>query len=362
MPIRQTLIVFAAAIACATPPASAREIVITAVGDIMLAGSGTATYARLGYDYPFAATTAELKNGDIVIGNLEAPISRHGREDTGKKFRYRSMAPTAAALRNAGFSIVTLANNHTMDFGDQGLKETLEHLDLAGIGHAGAGATLDTARRASIVSVKGVKVAVLAYSFTYPASFYATADRPGTAPGAPGYYRRDIARAREQADYVVVAMHWGAENTTVPKPYQVAVAHRAIDAGADVVLGHHPHVLQGIECYKQGVIFYSLGNYAFGTLSKSADRSVIARITLDHGVREIELLPLNVRNSEVRYQPKPLGGERGQGVIDRLNRISREMGTAIVGNRGRFLVRMTTGAGGLAQREEDGDAQTVRGD
>jgi poly-gamma-glutamate capsule biosynthesis protein CapA/YwtB (metallophosphatase superfamily) len=343
MRFRGKLIICAIAVAISVHPAIAREIVINAVGDIMLSGSGTTACKRLGYDYPFAATTGELKKGDIAIGNLESPIARGGREFIDKKFRYRSAPQAAAALKNAGFSIVTLANNHMMDFGASALAETLLHLDRAGIGSTGAGASLAEARKCVIFAVGGMKVAFLAYSLTLPDDFYATADRAGTVPGLERYYRQDIAEARKVADYVLVSYHWGTESTAMPRPYQVTAAHRAIDAGADVVIGHHPHVLQGIERYKNGVIFYSLGNFAFGTTSRSSDRSVIARITMENGVKGVELLPLNVLNRDVHYQPRLLSGRKGQEVIDHLARISRKWNTTMISANGHYLVEMGSG-------------------
>jgi poly-gamma-glutamate capsule biosynthesis protein CapA/YwtB (metallophosphatase superfamily) len=317
----------------------ARGIVINAVGDIMLAGSVTSTLKKRGYDYPFAATAAELRNGDISIGNLESPIAGGGTEFTDKKYRFRSAPQSAPALKNAGFSVVTLANNHMMDFGASAMEETRQHLGRAGVGFAGAGKTLAEARRASIINVRGIRVAFLAYSLTLPDDFFSTAKRPGTAPGFYRFYRDDITAARKEADYVVVSFHWGAESASLPKPYQITVAHRAIDAGADVVIGHHPHVLQGIERYKNGIVFYSLGNFAFGSSSRYSDRSVIARITLENGVKGVELVPLNVLNREVHFQPRVLSGKKGQKVIDHLNRISARWNTAVTATDGRFMVR-----------------------
>jgi poly-gamma-glutamate synthesis protein (capsule biosynthesis protein) len=339
----KVFIICASAVAISASPASAREIVINAVGDIMLAGSGAATCKRLGYDYAFAATKEVLKQGDITIGNLESPIALNGNAFTKKKFHYRSAPQTATALKNAGFSIVTLANNHMMDFGASSLEETRRHLERAGVGYTGAGASINAARKMAAITVRGIKVAFLAYSLTFPDDFYATADRPGTAPGFYAFYRDDIAAARKISNYVVVSFHWGTENSAVPKPYQVTAAHHAIDAGADVVIGHHPHVLQGIERYKNGVILYSLGNFAFGTASKTAKRSVIARIILESGVKGVELVPLNVHNREVHYQPRVLTGKEGQAVIDHLARISGKWNTSISATGGRYLVEMGSG-------------------
>lgn len=323
------------------PDASAREIILNAVGDIMLADKGTGTYARKGYDYPFASLTSELKSGDIAIGNLEAPITRHGKEFTGKKFRFRVNPAAAKALRKAGFSVLTLANNHMMDYGEVGLEETLRHLDNVGILHAGAGSNLAAARKPAFMLIGDKSIAFLAYSRTFPSEFYAGHDRAGTAPGVDSQYVEDISRAKSVADYVIVSFHWGAEKATIPRLYQVDVAHRAIDAGADVVIGHHPHVLQGIERYKNGIIFYSLGNFAFGSMSSTSDVSAIARVTLDDGIKEVEVIPLNVCNREIKFQPRVLNGKGALSVMNHLNQLSKQFGTKINPAGRRFIVVRT---------------------
>ena len=334
------------------PPTSAfaGKVIINAVGDIMLAGRGNAIFERLGYDHPFAATFSTLANGDIAVGNLEAPITCAGVEFRNKKFRFKTNPQAAQALKRAGFSILTLANNHMMDFGNTGLRETLHHLDLQGIAHSGAGDSLAMARRETLFNRNGKKIAFLAYSLTYPEEYFAAPSRAGTAPGYPPYVLRDIARAKAVADYVVVSFHWGTEKALVPKTYQVRTAHLAVDAGADLVLGHHPHVLQGIERYRNGVIFYSLGNFAFASQSNSSDRSIIARITLDDGVKEVEVIPLNVLNSDVHFQPQILNGKTGREVINRLNRLSGPLATVITDQQGRYLVDMGQDRQSLARR------------
>ena len=338
--LRQLALLTCLCLCALSLPARGDEIVLNAVGDIMLAGSGTPTYARLGYDYPFAATRRHLQNGDLAIGNLETPLTSRGDEFRDKQFRFRADPAAAIALRQAGFTVLTLANNHMLDYGPAGLQDTIDLLDRHGILHAGAGETLEAARRAVTITVKGKRLAFLAYSLTFPEEFYATISRPGTAPGYTPFFADDIAKARQMADYVIVSFHWGTERAERPHSRQIAAAHQAIDAGADVVLGHHPHVLQGIERYKGSVILYSLGNYAFGSLSPSSRQSVIARITLGEGVREVEFIPLNVLNSTVRFQPRIMEAGRGDAVIANLNRISAHLGTTIVTSDGRHLLDM----------------------
>ncbi|ACM19551.1 poly-gamma-glutamate capsule biosynthesis protein, putative [Geotalea daltonii FRC-32] len=332
--------------------AIAGQVVINAVGDIMLAGKGGAALERMGYDYPFAATVAALKAGDLAMGNLETPITSGGLEFKDKSYRFKAVPQAAAALKRAGFRVLTMANNHMLDYGTDGLLDTIYHLDKQGIKHSGAGKSLTEARREAIIDCNGNRIAFLSYSLTYPAEFFATGMRAGTAPGYPSYYEKDISRIRANADYVIVSFHWGKEGAATPKRYQVSTARRAVEAGADLVIGHHPHVLQGIESYRNGLIFYSLGNFAFGSLSRNSDRSIIARITLDRGIKEAELIPINVLNHEVRFQPAILKGKRGKDVIERIRAISSPMGTTIRDENGRYLIDLQQTGQTLAERRE----------
>lgn len=318
--------------------AAAEPLVITAVGDIMLSGSGEKIYREYGYDYPFAATRAILQQGDILIGNLESPLASRGIEFKKKKFRFKADPRAALALRNAGFTHLSLANNHILDFGGEGLKETLAALDVNAIIYAGAGQNLAAARTAATTELKGVKVAFLSYSLTYPEEFFATAENAGTAPGYIPLVTTDIAKAKQVADCVIVSFHWGGEGLDKPKPYQVTAAHKAVDAGADIVIGHHPHVLQGVERYNNGVIFYSLGNFAFGSYSKSSALSMIARITFAAGVREVEIIPLNVLNSQVKFQPQPLSGAAVDKAAIKIDRLSSGLKSYLSAVNGRYLV------------------------
>jgi len=322
--------------------ASAEPVTINAVGDIMLGGSGEKTFRRRGYDYPFAATAAALGKGDIVIGNLEAPIAMAGEEFTAKKFRFRLSPQGGSGPQECRLHPPDPGKQSYPRYGAEGLRQTLESLAAQGLAFSGAGPDLAAARKVWFTEVRGVRLALLSYSLVYPAEFFAGNGKAGTAPGYEPFFTADIREAKKAADYVIVSFHWGGEGLDTPKPYQKAAGHRAIDAGADIVIGHHPHVLQGVEYYRSGVIFYSLGNFAFGSMSSKADRSIIARITLDNGIKEIEIIPLNVLNREVRFQPRILTGPRAAAVTDHLNRLSREMGTLISTSDGRYLLERDT--------------------
>jgi len=317
---------------------SAEPIVIQAVGDIMLAGGGEHIYQKNGYDYPFDATRKTLLQGDMVIGNLESPITSSGVEFIEKKFRFKADLKAALALKNAGFTHLSLANNHILDYGEDGLRQTLAALDTNSLIYSGAGMNLASARKAKIVAIHGVKIAFLSYSLTHPKEFFAGAKTAGTAPGYPRIFTADIKLAKKNADCVVVSFHWGEEGFEKPKPYQITSAHKAIDAGADIIIGHHPHVLQGVERYNNGIIFYSLGNFAFGSNSKSSNLSMIARITFDGGVKEVEIIPLNVLNAQVRFQPRILKGTAAEEAAKKIDLLSSGLKSYLSVAEGRYLV------------------------
>jgi poly-gamma-glutamate synthesis protein (capsule biosynthesis protein) len=321
-----------------TRPVQAEEIIINAVGDIMLAGRWAATIRKNGYDAPFRKVAAELKTGDVTIANLESPIARGGKEFTGKKFRFRAEPELAGALKKSGINLVTLANNHTMDFGGQALVETIRNLESVGIARIGAGETLTEARKMALFTIKGKKFAFLGYSLTQPVEFFAGRNRPGTAPGFDKIYVEDISRARQEADYVIVSFHWGTEGGSEIQPYQRRIAHTAIDAGADVIIGHHPHVLRGIERYKAGIVFYSLGNFAFASKGKSADAGLMVRLRFSEGKREAELLPLDILHRRVGFQPQRVSGKTAAGIIEQLNTLSNPLKSQIQSRDGRYVV------------------------
>jgi len=306
-------------------------LIFCAVGDVMLGGTARPELEKYGYDYPFEKTKNIFGMSDIVFANLEGPLSNRGESVIEKKYKFRSPPEKVApALRLAGINIVSLANNHTMDYGEQGLVDTMTALEANGIAYAGAGRNLFQARKPAIVKVKNTRISLLAYSLTFPEEFWAKKSVAGTAFGHESYIKYDVEQAKKNSDLVIVSFHWGRESTTELRPYQISLGHTAIDAGATVVLGHHPHILQAVERYKKGVILYSLGNYVFGSYSQKAKRSAIAKfIFTDNQLTALQLLPINVNNSEVVFQPRLLAQEAAKKVVQQLNELSAQRGTEI---------------------------------
>ncbi len=303
---------------------------LIAVGDVMIGGHVKEFTDQFGFGYPFEITRVILAGADLTFCNLEGPLSTKGIKEENKEFAFRTNPKAAEGLANAGFDVVSLANNHIMDYGQDALFETIAHLEKNNIKGIGAGKDLSSSRKPALFEVNGVTIAFLAYAFTFPLHFYAEPDKPGSAPGVSEFIERDIKKAKKKNDIVIVSFHWGAELMTEPKEYQIKIGHSAIDWGATIVLGHHPHILQGIELYNNGLIAYSLGNFALGSYSKNVKDGMILSIRFNKaGVSEAKIIPISVYNIDVLFQPKVLKGDEAKRVIDNLKEISRIFNTEI---------------------------------
>ena len=318
-------------IAPPSPPNT--TVTLTAVGDIMLGGKAAPVLAQQGYMYPFAATAHLLHASDLALGNLETALTQSSQPWIAKKYQFRNPpTPVATALKQAGIDIVSLANNHSMDYGPQGLLDTIAALRQQRIHYHGAGMNLAAARQPVIITLaNGQTIGFLAYSNTFPKEFWADDNRPGTAFGHAEHVRADVqALVQQNIDIIVVSFHWGREKTTELRAYQPMLAHTAIDAGADAVIGHHPHVVQAVEQYKSGVILYSLGNYTFTTYSPNVHSAIIAQLAFEHGrFSSLRLTPLNINNFDVQLQPQILSPTAAAEFYQQLQRLSLQQNTAL---------------------------------
>ena len=305
------------------------EVTLSFVGDILLAASVEKLMREHGWDYPYADALSYLSDADLTAGNLENPITRRGTPAEDKQYVFKGAPESLPALRDAGFDIVGLANNHTLDMGVVGLMDTMEHLDAAGIPHVGAGNDDVEAFAPVILEARGVKVAYLSLSRVLPvAAWKADSDREGVAETYdPARAVRAIKAASEQADLVIVMVHWGKERVDRPLDYQRQLARDYVDAGADLVIGSHPHVLQGFEQYNGKWIAYSLGNFIFNMTATpaTADTGVLDARCTRSGDCKLKLHPMR----QVKSQPKPLVGEEAAALLQRISSIS--YGAAIDG-------------------------------
>jgi len=311
------------------------RIEIVSVGDMLVGDQAQRRLDRHGYDYPFRSVGRLLEGADLVMGNLEAPITLHDElYYADKKWFYKQDPQVAAALRDAGFDVVALANNHTLDYGHRGMQDTIRHLREVGIETVGAGDDERQAREGLVVEVDGTRIGLLAYMEPYGRypkdAWFAEGDRGGCARMDKDALRDDIARMREQADVVIVHLH-GGRNYKDVTGYQKRMGRAAIDLGADAVNGHHPHVAQGVEIYRSKPIVYSLGNFTFGTGGrfgrKKQGYGLVAKYVLcERSLQSVELDLIGTNNAIVRYRPTLITQTEARQVMTEL---MEPFGTAV---------------------------------
>jgi poly-gamma-glutamate capsule biosynthesis protein CapA/YwtB (metallophosphatase superfamily) len=333
-------------------------VTLLAVGDVALRITDPHTQ--------LAGIAPLLRAGDIAFGQLETPLTNEGTRQLFPGFRgasgnvVRDADATAGQLADAGFTVMSFAGNHTMDRSAQAMLASVAAAEARGIKIVGAGESLAAARKPAIVETDGTKVGFLAYCSVLPRGYDATPSRAGVAPlrartfyeqvdwqaGTPprivtmadaadlAALKDDVRRLREQADVVVVSMHWGIhfEPGTIAD-YQYEAAHAAIDAGADVILGHHGHVIKGVEFYRGKPVFYSLGNVTLlprGDAGEplteggkvDAQLTTIAKITVEGGeVSRVALIPCWL---DLRLEPEviPPGDPRFTAFLGYLRRVN----------------------------------------
>ena len=309
---------------------------VIVAGDIMLGGRAKRSVIEHGPDYPFAAVLPLLRRSPIVVGNLEGPFAEKARK-LRRNFSYRVDPALASALARAGINVLTLANNHLLDCGRSGVLETLEILAREGLAPLGAGVNEEEAHRPVIRQAGRLRIGLLGYYWNRRTA--ATADKPGSAMDPDESLEADIRALQERADRIVVVFHWGVPYLRDPSAEDRAKARLAIDLGADAVVGHHPHVIQPFEVYHGRPIFFSVGNFAFGSGNSLAEGMLVG-IRFEEASTIVSAYPLYVKNRDprVNYQPKVLKGERAKQILRYLALISGSSGALLSIEHGRGTI------------------------
>jgi hypothetical protein len=293
---------------------------VIVAGDIMLGGRAKKAVAEFGPDYPFDGVLPLLRKPPIVLGNLEGPFAEKARKQQ-RNFSYRVDVSLASSLSRAGINVVTLANNHLMDCGRSGVLETLDVLSRANVFALGAGTNERSAHAPVIRPAGGIRIGLLGYYWNRRTA--ATVDQPGSAMDPPEALEADIRALREHVDRIVVTFHWGVPYEREPSSDDRAKAQFAVDCGADAVVGHHPHIVQPFEIYRGCPIFYSVGNFAFGSGNSRAE-GLLVGLRFEDYKTVVNVYPLYVKNRDprVNYQPKVLAGKAAERVLTELMKIS----------------------------------------
>jgi poly-gamma-glutamate synthesis protein (capsule biosynthesis protein) len=289
--------------------ATSGEAILVFLGDIALGRSMEMQLARYGMAYPWQGLGSLLEGADLVVANLECVLTTRGTP-LDKSYLIRAHPRWGQTLVQGGVDLVSLANNHALDFGQTGLEEMLDALETLEIAAVGAGRSSDEAHQPALFTLNGVRIAILGYA---AARWNGSVDVPATdrlAWAEPSAIQADVRAIRDQVNLVVVLLHAGTEYAAKPSRDQVAAAHAAIDAGADLVVGHHPHVTQTVERYGGGLIVYSLGDTLFDIPRPAALRGHLLRVHVTGGgLAQVELWPFWIEDA---IRPRLLDNGHGE--------------------------------------------------
>ncbi len=266
-------------------PEPEKSIELIFIGDVMLDRGVeymVEKYGQNDFNFPFLNIAEDLKKADLTIANLESQISDQGK-DMGSAYSFRAPIEAMQGLLFAGIDIVSLANNHALDYGSQALRDSLNRLIDNNISPVGAGNEFQ-AFSPTIKTVGNTKIAFFAYTDQLPLSTRAKNENFGIAvinQNNLSRIKQDIGLAKQLTDIVVVSLHWGVEYATEPNDSQITLAKELVGAGADLIIGHHPHVIQRYEKYQDSYIFYSLGNFIFDQgFSDETLEGIIAKVII----------------------------------------------------------------------------------
>ncbi len=298
-----------------------KEITVTAVGDVMFDRRVKLAIAAGGAKWPFSKIAHKLKS-DLTIANLESSLATAGSPTKGKDVVFQGTPEGVNSLKLANIDVVGLANNHALDYGLPALKETRKRLKQNGIVFAGAGANKYEAYEPAIKKVGDLKVGFLSFSDVIPFNSFPSEKLPGIAPARdPSKVASKIKDMSKKTDLQIVAFHWGIEYEDYPTGKQKELAVAAIDAGADLVIGHHPHVTQGIALYKGRMILYSLGNFVFDRYKTKTAQTFIFRMNIDYKgeFTFVRIIPVFISSSG---QPAVMTGGEAKTILARVKQIS----------------------------------------
>lgn len=309
------------------------------VGDVMLGRSVDEAIAKKGILYPWGSMLTTLRSTLFNIANLETTLTKSTQKNPqAKTFNFKSNPSNIDSLLKAQIQVVNLANNHSMDFDNSGLKETLDALDKNNIFHVGAGMNLQEAQKPARFTKEGIRFAVLGFTDNEP-SWLATDKKAGINyiqinKKTIESIKKLIVDTKKEADILIVSLHWGANWEKKPSKEFIDFAHTLVDAGADIIHGHSSHIFQGIELYKNKLIFYNTGDflddYAIDTSLRN-DEAFLYMITVDQqGIQQLQLVPALISNNQVNKAE----GADAKRIIQKMQALSKELGSMHIDDQG----------------------------
>ncbi len=298
-----------------------------AVGDILLDRGVRRYINKNGIKSLFSDVDSIIKSADVSMCNLESPITKTGIP-INKPYCFRGEPEYLEGVYRAGFNVFNIANNHTIDWGKKGFLNTMRNIERTGGYYTGGGRFQKEAEEPLIISHGGITIAIFgAVDLFDPEVVKALKYRPGPYCLDAKSLERYIKFIRPLVDYIILTIHWGKEYEPFPEQKQVELAHKLVDAGVDIIIGHHPHVLQGIEIYKNKIILYSLGNFVFDQKKDYQRETVIFRCTLtETGIKDIEFVPIFITDCQPRIPDRKMSNI----IKNRIITLSSIFGTGFI--------------------------------
>lgn len=315
------------------------------LGDILLAKNAEAMIRVHGSGHPFSGVQNELSDYTFCVANLETPVTSRGRILVPEKpFIFRIDKDIADSISALEPSCLLLGNNHIMDYGAEGMRDTIEWINSKGWQHCGAGENLKLSCKPAILRYGNVRIVLLSYNERPPVQFYAGEESPGTAPLDPDIIRKDILSFKRPDTVIIVNPHWGLEMTVRPTRAQRKLAHEIIDMGADAIIGQHPHCPQRAEVYRGKIIFYSLGNFLAGYSDPSMEDNIAValHISSESEIIRAEIIPVNGQYQDSEYTASVLSGKRAARLFRHVDNLSKGFGVKMICERNRALIELNT--------------------
>jgi poly-gamma-glutamate synthesis protein (capsule biosynthesis protein) len=303
------------------------QVSFCAVGDVLLDRDVRKVIEKNGINYPFENIATLINENDLAFFNMECPLVKPSDGyPINKKYSFRAEPEYITGLKYAGFNIASVANNHTIDYGKSGFLKTIENLNKDSIYTIGGGTNQDEAFAPLLIKKDGETFAIFGVlEFLLEGTVF-NENQPYPAFGQIDKLCKIIRELNSDIDNIIVSVHWGQENALIPTSKQIEYAHKIVDAGADLVLGHHPHVLQSIETYKDKLILYSLGNFIFDNTGKLQKESVIFRCQFKNKqLIKPELIPIYINNCKPEIASKQTSSD----ILEHLNKISKPFNTSL---------------------------------
>lgn len=316
-------------------------ITIGFMGDVMLGRLVNEVIKTKGYEYPWGNVLSSVQENNINIINLETTLTT-SEKMVPKVFNFKSDPQNAEVLKKAHITVANMANNHSLDFSNKGLFETIKVLDNAGILHVGAGKNQEEAKKAVIIEQNDVKIGIIGYTDNEP-TWLATKKKAGTNYITVGEIEtiiKDIEKIKNNVDFLIANIHWGPNMRDHPSAEFIEFAHQIIDAGVDIIHGHSAHIVQGIEIYKNKIIMYDTGDfiddYAVDPILRN-DLSFLFQITFEgKKIKQVNLMPVKISNMQVNFAR----GDDKKFIIDRMINLSQEFGTYFEENENDIEVKL----------------------